>query len=338
MNVTMHKFALLACLALGACSLVLPVSDHQGGEFAEDASLDVPEVDTATDVPDDCPSNFECAQDVPGWIGPVIVVSGPGADSAPACPTATRSEFIAKSGLVTPAAECSCSCEAPDPTGESCGPITVIVSTSGDCTTGRMLRETYESDGQCESVGSLTVPGGWTVTESSYRPRSGSVCTPISSTNVEPAAWSLSHQACGFDEPTTCSLGTCAPERTEGERLCVYVDRDEAECPAPFSDRISTAEDVNDDRSCLECTCGRVTGQCSGSVSLVNGCDGTNSVLLEGGRCQEGLPGLVRSHGISEIEVMRSSVGCPAAEGSNEPQGTATPTRVRTVCCLPSSL
>ncbi len=340
-------FASAIVSAMG-CSLVLSPSRRQASDagvldtpsvdapLADTPSVDAPRdvdptVDTGPDAGSDggaaCPADLECAPAAPaGWSGPVVLVSGAGDAAPPACPsTAPSTAFATRSGASAAPTTCNCSC-TPPATGLTCGSATLGRSTSS-CLTIPTAIATL-ADGECRGV---TMPntGGWTVSRPPFS-APGTSCTAVPATVIPPVTWTASHRGCGFGTPTSCgAAAACAPTRLTGQRLCVYVDG-EASCPSSFPDQLSTAEDVTDTRGCAACSCGGVTGMCSGSVTLTNGCPGT---LFVSEVSVAGCTAAFSTSGVSATADYTATASCPPNAPS--PTGTTVPTTTRTVCCLP---
>lgn len=333
-------------LSLG-CTAVLDPGRYQGGEGADGGGRDATTDDDAGDPvrdggerdggrrdagdgdggdPGCTEAGFTCAPDAPaGWSGPIVFLTGPGADAAPACPgTAPATEFTTQSGLTADPATCGCDC-TPPPSGQlSCG--TVTIRTASSCFALGSTHDTI-ARGQCKSISGMPDSGAWQASSSTLS--STGTCTADPDTSVPPVAWDSSHRACGFGEPAACDTGVCVPSLEAGQRLCVYVDGD-ATCPPAFPESLSTAEDVADDRGCSACSCGAVEGSCTGSVVLADGCGGLPlaraSIPVGGCVASDAYPLPHALHG-----NFSPSASCPPSAVSAT--GDAVPQTIRTVCC-----
>lgn len=300
-----------------------PFDGGDGGETDPDSGPD--------GGSDSCPDpTFSCGPTVPsGWNGPIILISGDGSGTPPACPsTAPVNAFTTRSGLDAPPAVCGCACAAPSASDMSCGAV-VLTSTSS-CTVGGTERAIV-AQGACFEISALPTTGWWRAFNSTFS--ASGTCAPQPSIEVPRLSWAASHRGCGFGTPASCgSEGVCVPPRAAGERLCVHVEGD-ATCPSEFPDRIATAETVDDGRSCSACSCGSITGSCAGAIRVVSGCSGTTSLLatIPVGGCVE-----ARSLGPSPTQLVSggftpSGTCSPSTVGS---VGAALPRVLRTVCCV----
>lgn len=256
-----------------------------------------------------------------GWSGPVVLVSTTSSDAPPCPATAPHTEFTTHSGLSAPAAICGCACDQPAASQLSCGDVTL--TSAGDCfSTGMTLGTVGVKAGDCVALSSLPTFGVWLTSASTFS--ATGTCTPHPEVDVTPVQWAATHRACGFTDSTPPPLGS-------DEQLCVYTDG-EATCPAEFPDALDTAEDAPDTRGCSKCTCGDISGSCTGNVTIQSdGCVGFQPALvtLPVGQC-----GPPQDPGGSDYTLradVMMAASCPPSGVASV--GEAKPTNVRTICC-----
>lgn len=340
---------LLLGLALGTvagCSLVVDPGPLQGGPPADDdaGSDDAGHEDAGRDAGQDagqdaghdagrtepidggtCAAPFTCRAAVPpGWTGPIVLVSGPGDETAPICPgTAPTTAFETLSGWSGEPATCRCTCAEPAAHQLTCSAATL--RTSSTCSGGSS--HTTVTANQCKSISALPSTGSWLASAVSFT--GTGTCAPQPSVATSPVEWAQAHRGCTSGPAIACDGGICAPPIEEGQRLCVYIDG-EASCPLGFPDRVLTAEDVLDERGCSECTCGVVVGSCTGSLQIASACSGTP--LLHASIPLGGCTSAGTAAGTHHVRGAFSASGsCPA--GTVFPEGELIPQQVRTVCC-----
>jgi hypothetical protein len=283
-------FAAAACAtASAACSVLLDWSSYTAGEPREgghgggsDATVEVgPEAsDSGEAGMIDAPALVHCGIDlqcspplpaVPNWVGPYALLTGP-PGAVPGCDTSVYTQqavFDGTRGLDAGAAQCTCSCSAPQNVG--CNPPTV----------------TFFSDTTCNSVpcssaplvGCVSIPPcAANVEISAQTPSASASCTPQASKVVPDASWSEEGRACAPNSAAAQgSCGTnqlCLPASTP---FCIMYNgtSPDPQCPAngeyPFPRKYY--QGITDERGCSACTCGAPPVTCSvpAGVSLAVG-------------------------------------------------------------------
>lgn len=328
-------------LALGlisSCTLVVDPGPLQGGP--PETGPDAPRADAGDDAGRDagadadppepidggsCAAPFTCRPATPpGWNGPIVLVSGPGAAAAPICPgSAPTTAFVTRSGWSGEPATCRCACADPSAAQLTCSAASL--RTSSSCSGGST--HTTVAANQCKSISALPSTGSWLASAVTFT--GAGTCAPQPTVATPPVEWAEAHRGCASGPPIACAGGICAPSVEEGQRLCVYIEG-EASCPIGFAERILTAEDVLDERGCSACTCGAVEGACTGAVQITSACSGTPtlhaSIPLGGCTSARAAAGTHHLRG-----AFSASGSCPASAVS--PEGELTPQQVRTVCC-----
>ncbi len=269
-----------------------------------------------------------CKTAPPGWNGPVVLVSA-ASPTAPSCPAlAPSSVLTAHSGLAAPAAQCGCSCGTPTKGQLSCSNVTL--GYAGDCFTPPTILATLSSSLDCAMLTSSlpTTMVAWLV--GAKFGATGS-CTFQPSKTIPAVSWSTMRSACAL--PESCSgSGKCVPPLNGGQQLCVYVAGN-ATCPSDYPNPLTASTGYEDTRGCTACTCGPITGSCSGSITLQNdGCAGYAAPIatLNLG-CQAVQSGIDPGYNsVRALDVIADG-GCTANPTTST--GTATETGMQTICC-----
>ncbi|AKF03755.1 hypothetical protein [Sandaracinus amylolyticus] len=341
-SITLVACALVGSGLVAGCTIALDPGRHQGavddddggsqsdGGGSDGGGHDDAQVDG--DGGGGCAGGGVCEPAAPlGWNGPIVLVSGAGDVDPPACPaSAPSTAFTGKSEPSASPATCGCECTPPSAAAMSCGVGTITTTGNAMCITIPTNHATI-SDGECRSIPALPSGGRWSVTSPAFSSSMG--CTPAPSVDVPPITWEASHRGCGFGSPVSCGdARACAPERAEGERLCVWAEG-EAACPAAFSEQVITADGADDERGCSECTCGSITGSCGGHVDIISECPAGPTTIAY---ARIGVASCTPASAIGGTRALASFTptgSCPPS--ATTPTGTATPTGVRTVCCVP---
>jgi hypothetical protein len=147
--------------------------------------------------------------------------------------------------------------------------------------------------------------------------------------NVPELEWGLNAKSCK-GTLDACSGGQCVPSTgAPYADACVWAEGDTT-CPGGFSDRYLFHADVDDTRGCSECTCGKPTGTCGGSITLTDGCGNlplAYGSVTPGGACKD-IGNTIPKGAKYSPEI---DAECEASGG--EAEGEATPTGTITFCC-----
>lgn len=284
-----------------------------------------------------CDPTTPCSSAPGGWDGPVVLVTGT-QDDPPNCPAvAPTTNFTAFSGLSIDDPTCGCDCEDVPASALTCGNVEVGQSSGSTTVCAEPISSVRGVAvwGQCTDMDAvLSSPGGpplwWLVGSSEFG--ATAECAPQDTANFPEPRWDATHVAC--DLPADCDGGgACVPELGAGQRLCVYIDG-EVDCPGAFPERLSTASGVEDTRSCSACTCGPVTGTCTGTITLHDGgCNGglpQEEIELGVDTCNA-----AQSHSMQSMRVNADIVpsGGSCEPSTSTPQGAAVELGIRTICC-----
>ncbi len=281
----------------------------------------------------------ECLPGVPqGWAGPYAVATGE-TDVPPQCPDPFGTPAgSAQSGLVAPAAECSCTCD--DVTASSCDLDFELYSGTGNgdnCNGGTLI-----ASGTRNTATSCNVAANEPATCIRFlnTTANDASCAPISTETVEPSAWTTSVALCEA-AALPCGIdGLELPEVSEefDLGLCIHADGD-VECPAEgYTEKAPLQySGVQDTRACSDCSCGQPQDvECGGRVSL-----GTTT-SCSGPAWNNIAPPQDESINLSQVRINYSFFGghgtvmtgsCGPSGG--RPTGDAMPTDPITLCCLP---
>jgi hypothetical protein len=332
------------------CQLCPYSCEHYAIEVAGDAGADAGDAGALGVT-----CEGECVPIQPtGWLGPLLLWMGPGAEVPTCPPRAPDSGGYAWYGdLHAPPATCgACTC---DPPAGSCTlPMKLTASSSicaegpgshatvfdapggwsGACTAANGISKD-EPCGSSPCVVSLTI-APLLVTEGP--------CTPASNPPLElpePPTWGTFAETCQGTTAGTCDDASmmCTPASEPGFERCVYREGNWPCAMSPYFVRHVLYTGFSDTRGCDPCTCGDAAGStCSAKVSVFSDlvCSalvGTFPIDATGPGCHDILP--VGS-------ALRSKSATPAIyepgfcqPGGGGPIGAAEPLNPTTYCCLP---
>lgn len=196
------------------------------------------------------------------WSAPVRLAIGDTQDAAPGCEGAwglAVDELYSE--LVAPPADCGCSCgDAQDVTCSETMTMHRKANNANACAVAPIL-ESYPITPGCNAIGETDQDTRWDLAVPS--PQGGS-CDPIAEVLIEPAAFATRYTLCGESAP---AQGECNGDQTcvadSDAPLCVYAEGDLA-CPGDgFGVKhLVYTDELVDDRSCTECSCGNPVGTC----------------------------------------------------------------------------
>lgn len=222
--------------------------------------------------------------------------------------------------LAADPAECGCSC---DPVNADCTRTGAADYSDTGCVNalggGNMLTT-------CSSLG-----GGAPAFIISEPPVNTGTCTPNVSENLPVPALTNARTLCTPAMPPpmcTGEPGVCLPETMEGA-YCISRMGDE-QCPADtaYVQRELVFTAVDDTRGCSQCSCGTITGTCTGVASLFNtvDCQGSPTDFPADGSC---VAQTSFDNGFLTVTAVNAS--CPSSGGN--PLGDVDPDGVVTICC-----
>jgi hypothetical protein len=285
-----------------------------------------------------------------GWIGPVALYEGPSNIAPPAC--GGRYSIAVHTGskdVSAPDATCGCSCGAP--TGASCGTPQVTFFRDKTCTAvSACTGATSLPSGTCTRS---TPPSGSSCNDGDVRgfaisaaPATGGSCTPIATTDVQPAQYGNVARLCGLPtdadggvaiepaEKAACGGGTiCAPPPNTpfaSNNHCV-VRTGSWMCPAGYPAKRTVYDETKgtDTRSCSACTCGAANGSCAVDLNTFTGnnlCTSAPSLTTTPATCSQFT---TQTRFISTAPQYSGS--CAPSGGA--PVGSFVPADPTTVCC-----
>ena len=293
-------------------------SDADSDSDSDSTSGDTDEDDTGSSG-DAC--GGECLDIGPAWNGPVVLSSG---ETAPACDDDSAPEFTAFTDLVAPPAACECSCGEPNVACPESGEIINRGDPGPVCLAFVPPVWTENVTAGCNDIPDVTF-GANVLRLSVDQPANidSASCISSSSTDVTPPSWENGWSGCSAE----AALGECEVCSDNVAGLCIWQEGDVA-CDVPgFAEKTLMFTDVDDGRTCSDCTCGDVTGRCTGSVTYRAGDTCNLGTVGEGdaGDCVEA--DFARG---ADLEFS-DDLGCEAADVS--PVGAATPIRPITACC-----
>ena len=283
------------------------------------------------DVAEECP----CTD-----LGAFEGVSVFTADDTP-CPDGTIEGLTVHAEFVAPephtCSECTCpasTCALPQ------GTHTNAAKCPGEGSTSLPFGPAVLAEGACSSDGALPAGldcDGVACVQSLTVPAMEVSCTPSIPVPSLPAfTWGRTLQECKRTAPDGCDGGqSCEPLAPEGALVCLYRHGVHPDCPAGY-DHLVFHEDVNDTRSCDDCTC-------SPPVGAV--CDGIFTVFSDA-VCADTVAAVMMS--LSEpgcVDILSGSAlaGSEAAfvtqiagtcdPGGGMPTGDVVPAAPVTLCC-----
>lgn len=256
-----------------------------------------------------------------GFQGPVIVRETADPWDCPAeFPVPLANGDLLFAGLAAKAASCDCSCQIP------AGACSTILLTAHDvCGQPGAPLATLTAD-QCQVV---SVPGAKKLGIGYGSPVG--MCTPAAKKDVPALSWGSGLRGCAIDgTPPSCATGTCIPAHPSDAWVCVY-QHGEANCDtSEFSQKRVYYTGANDQRDCSECTCGKLDGNCNGTVSIATACGGTLIGTPALGACAApALASLAVTYSTNPTDL-----ACVPTGGV--PIGAAEPAGQITLCCLPN--
>ncbi len=284
------------------------------------------------DLPPACEPDGVCLPAAPAdWEGPIVVLSGPGADP-PTCAAPWSDQLLeAGTDVVAPPATCDCACDPPE--GGTCGDVTVKRFGNNSCV--MLPTESFTiPPGACDDNGGAGFPAGskWLATVSEYM---GGSCTPQATEQVDPPTWQTAYAGC-VAQPAEgmCADGThCHPPLPPDAVACIYREGN-VPCPVDmdYTDRTVVYRSIDDTRGCAPCTCGDPEGACSATVRFALGnCVGGILLLAHAadGTCFDGPSMPADKISISTAEPQATCTPSPPLA-----EGEATAADPVTLCCL----
>jgi hypothetical protein len=312
-----------------------------------DSGCDVGAVENCTNgIDDNCNNLVDCADPmcmsqgfacVPaapsGWTGPGAYYSG--ASAAPSCPGGYPTDSLdGNSDVVGSPAMCSCSCGAVQGAGCSSVGLTYYQQLNcggGSCGTDSLPPSfcvVAPCDAKSVAASPPTVQGG--------------ACTPSANDTIPPVTWSKSQRGCTGQVGGGCGAAmVCAPPVASpfAPTRCVYSPGTQP-CPAGYANPSTTAYGgVNDTRGCTACSCGGAAGLSCSQPTVTLWTDSVcsqqqlSTIPADGSCAQLGGGGnMIPKGGEASAFGLQGVGSCPAGGGA--PQGSVTPAKPTTVCCL----
>jgi hypothetical protein len=289
-------FALVAPAVCGFGPALTACGTMEMWFYYADAGADADnDQDAGPDGGEGCPPEA-CTGRTLQWDGPTWLWSGP-VDQAPNCPPgpdgSVNPAWEGNADLVAPLACEPCRC---DPSIGSCTLPSVLTASTVACGQPGGTSISFDApmpwDGMCDNttqvpagaVNSLTIQPLIAV-EEGCAPRLPRV--PALTPPVVPPSWKTLARSCHGQGWSPCGdpLGTCIPKDIvppPGFRLCISREGDLPCNTADWPDKLPLFyEDVEDARTCSECTCGPPVGSmCTARLSVYANNDNTCRGLL----------------------------------------------------------
>lgn len=275
-----------------------------------------------TDCEDPTCESYACVTLPPsGWTGPVALFEA-STGTVPDCPAGLTDVYVGNTGLEFSSASCTCGCDAP--TNLGCTANIAYHGTS-DCTS----LASSTSVGAGSSCGA-TYTGAVAAVQVSFTASGSCGAGTPNPPSTTPATWQRQARACALDSgaqnPAGCAAGkVCAP--LSGESLACVLKTGDQECPAGYPTRRIYFQDVDDQRTCGNCSCAFAADSCTATVSAYQATDCTSLVLTAPS------PGCYTGdvHAASAASVQMNNARCDSAGGT--PGGCVLPAEPTTVCC-----
>lgn len=292
--------------------------------------------DGAADCADtDCEPITMCVPKVPAdWTGPLVAAFRGGTEPAGDCGSLAEGPSF-MSGMVAPAAACSCRCG--NATGGTC--MSPLATLHADATCQSPILAAFASEG-CSVVHIIgSTQFGGVMAKRPVLTVAGN-CVPYANEQVEPLSWSEAVTTC---EPQAIGTGcggnaVCIAKPPASLTETCYARAGDQPCPAELPEKHVMYEGADDDRGCSagSCACTGATGQvCRGTVRLHTGdsCGHTIRSFDLDDQCHPLNLGteLVRS---VELVTGNPTGGQCTAVGTASTVGSATPHGAHTICCL----
>jgi hypothetical protein len=273
-------------------------------------------------------------------VARIEVESATGVDEIGAC----RAPFPYQNDTVwaNPSAQQhSCECKCGKGTGMECSEAEAIFSDKDDCSTIVASR----AIGACGNIPEKGASAKYVrVKAPEVKANTGS-CPPIGPnlTASDEPVWTLGQRTCGPFKPKACvgEEGICVPEPTDVyvPGVCIWKEG-ENECPAgDYSERILRYRNVEDQRTCGDCTCGAPDVSvlsCKAIVELYWGdsCTGnTKESVTDFGTCGPifANPTVPNSAKLGDNTEIVGKANC--TPGGGAPTGGPVATDAVTYCC-----
>lgn len=282
-----------------------------------------------------CGSGRSCVPVTPpGWSGPFQIYTGSASSSVPDCPAVMPANDDFGTGTLTNTGF-ACECR--------CGGINGVTCTA--------LLEEFNGSACADQAGeedlaACRTPGGTdsSVTVNVNLAGNGS-CTPNAGfkTKQDPD-FATTLRYCHRDEDFTsdgCSANElCVPDGVAPFRThaCIFNDDASTACPAPWTQRVDTFDDVDDTRSCGNGSCG-----CNAPTNL--GCTGTMRNYTASQSCAGAfdtvaipfttcLPVIGNSSQKLQTNSLRITGSC-GVRGAPAPSGGVAGASAGIGCCIP---
>lgn len=315
-----------------------PDADASLADHASDTPVEVLPVEdvVSEDVVSDtgeCPSDHICVPVAPpGWSGP-FALREDNVASVNCTDDYDDEVFRLYGGLKAAAASCSpCSCGAV--TGTQCR-MDLDLYLSKDCS-GLSCVSSNTAASVCTDLSCSGNPALGSIRFGSHVSSSGSCPPSAQNPSLAPVSWDVHAVLCQAPAATGCgSDSVCLPNSADPSQLSMCVARPgDQSCMAPFTARTVRYEGFVDGRDCTACSCSAPQGgTCGGSVilNLPGPSCGGPGVVYPDGFCMELDPPVTSGAILGPLSLTGAS--CQASGGS--PTGSASPTSLVTVCCLP---
>lgn len=298
--------------------------DPDGGSTqTSDATTD----GSTTETGDPCGAEAACAPAIPpDWMGPFVVATAP--DRPVPCPAGwPESVLVAYRDPSAPPATCTCECGEPQ---SSCM-ASVSTSLQPGCDLGL-------SGGNVEGGACTELPTNGFVSIVPFDDGAVGTCTPVDvvSELLPPTfATTLSICAPPPDAPT-CDEGVCVLpiDPPFAMRLCIVAPGEIACPPGPFRAAQVAFQGVDDNRDCIGCACGGVTGAICGEGSSYQtydtaDCSNRATQVALDGACIDA------PDGTQAVLYLPANPGSCPTTAASMPIGEVVPTGAVTVCCTP---
>jgi hypothetical protein len=306
-----------------------------GGASAEscDNGLD-DNGDDLIDCEDPLCSAYTCAPEVPsGWTGPY---SAHIAATASSCPAAAPTEIFTgfEGNLDAQNPTCSvCSCGPPNAT---CSFPNVRFYNLSGCGDLQGIENASVLNG-CDSIVGPGTDSDSVRGRDTSSPQGGvGGCTPTGVVaTLPPATFDNEMRLCASPMlGAGCGTGSrCipTPEAPFSDKPCIMKSGDE-DCPmSGYVDKQLVYAGYTEGRVCTMCTCGSAEGvECNATTTVYEdlGCVGQSHVVPHDESC------VTTNESVLSMSLdIQVAGGC--AEQGGQPDGVATPTGERTVCCVP---
>jgi hypothetical protein len=299
------------------------------GPSGDAGTLDAGTSESAADTsgPSMCSAEEECVALPDDWMGPFARAQVVPGETAPDCvgPYDQPYGVPLHEGLVAGELDCDCSCET----------ISSDVPCLADLAkyeTDTMCSDPLSSAGQNQMPNVCTPISSVLVTSVGYELVAGTepmppVCGAERGTpSAQPSTWQSDVALCGLNEPASaCTDGACVPlAPAMFDNVCI-LRAGEHECPGDFADEHLVHVDAVDQRSCDDCECDAVTGDCTPVVYVATdlGCDDYD----------DGTEGCADTSVMGALATFWLPTDAPACEPSQVVSGAVVGTGPHTMCC-----